>query len=43
MGADYTIQVLGGLSIADKDGKLIELSSRKAEAILVYLDRKSVV
>ena len=37
MGADYTIQVLGGLSIADKDGKLIELSSRKAEAILVYL------
>ena len=45
MAADYSIQVLGGLSIIDSSGGLIELSSRKAEAIIVYLlfsDKPSV-
>jgi len=37
MAAAYTIQVLGGLSIMDGSGELIELSSRKAEAIVIYL------
>jgi len=37
MAAGYTIQVLGGLSIINSSGELIELSSRKAEAIIVYL------
>ena len=36
MAADYSIQVLGGLSIADGEKEIIELSSRKAEAIVVY-------
>jgi len=37
MSVGYSIQVLGGLSIMNAEGELIELSSRKAEAIIAYL------
>ncbi len=37
MTADYSIQVLGGCSIADSHGTLIDLASRKAEAIIMYV------
>jgi len=45
MAADYSVQVLGGLSIMNSEGELIEISSRKAEAIVVYIlfsDKASV-
>ena len=37
MSSNYSINVLGGLTITDSSGNLLEFSSRKAEAILIYV------